>query len=256
MRKGVIEYGAEKNWVIASLVWGVCVFTLFPACGGGDNQGSQDAFIPRDAFRPDAPDSFVVADGGAMDSPGPSPSDAGSDAAMPMDAGSDGGPFMPSNDCMGYCRLVTMNCSGDNSQYIDMSDCMAKCAALGWPPGTPGENTGNTIACRITHAMMASGGSAEEACRRAGPTGGGVCGAPIAFDMRPSEMATRVDRMGMPAVATASIPRGRRNEYNDANPADDLMLRFANDQAMAIAQLHMLLDDDLMAMGLMPCSMT
>ena len=62
---------------------------------------------------------------------------------------------------------------------------------------------------------------------------------------------TRVDRMGMPAIATAVITS--KNDYNAANPSDDASLKFASEIVTNLKGLHMALDDDLTGLGLTPC---
>ncbi len=88
----------------------------------------------------------------------------------------------------------------------------------------------------------------------------GVDGQPFAFRRDPPSAYTRVDRMGMPAVATAVV--SAREAYNDADPADDATLdpvsglpRFvASDIVPALTSLHGALRDDLVALGLTPCA--
>lgn len=212
--------------------------------GCPDNNNTADAFTPPmpDAFTPDMPDAFNPDMPDAFSPP---------DAFVPTDA-----PVVITNDCAGYCTQIGLNCTGDNAQYVDTADCMAQCTALAWPAGTPGASDGNTIACRIYHAGAPAAGDPGAHCPHAGASGAGVCGAPIAFRSDASSGATRVDRMGMPAVATAAISSGMKNAYNDADPATDAMLAFAGDEIASITGLHAALDDDLVAAGLTACSMT
>ncbi len=67
---------------------------------------------------------------------------------------------------------------------------------------------------------------------------------------------TRVDRMGMPAVATALISSAMKNTYNDANPADDVIGggRFAGEITSVLTGLTNALADDLVGLGLTPCA--
>jgi hypothetical protein len=178
--------------------------------------------------------------------------DAGNtDAPPPNDA------FIEiTNDCAGYCTQTMTNCTGDNAQYADMADCLAQCDALDWPEGTPGSTDGNTIACRIYHGGAPAQMDPAVHCSHAGPTGDGVCGAAVTFRTEAAMTATRVDRMGMPAVSTALISSGMKNGYNDANPSNDAALEFAVDALTSLGGLHMALDDDLTGAGLAPCSMT
>ncbi len=76
---------------------------------------------------------------------------------------------------------------------------------------------------------------------------------PFIFAADPPESYTRVDRMGMPAIATAVITS--KDMYNAANPADDAALTFVGEIGVNVTGLHAALDDDL-AMNnppLVPC---
>jgi hypothetical protein len=76
-----------------------------------------------------------------------------------------------------YCDRITDNCTGANAQYEGVSDCMDWCNNSGWEAGSSGEGSGNTIACRTTHAGLASteGGQSVH-CPHAGFSGANVCG--------------------------------------------------------------------------------
>ena len=85
--------------------------------------------------------------------------------------------------CALYCDVITKACSGGNDAgsfaqftYPDESSCIAYCNGNGdWPAGTTGASTGNTLACRGTHAEAALNNPATE-CANAGPSGNNVCG--------------------------------------------------------------------------------
>jgi hypothetical protein len=62
----------------------------------------------------------------------------------------------------------------------------------------------------------------------------------------------RVDRMGMPAVATAVIKS--KDAYNNADPTDDAAGAFVSEIVMSVGALHAALDDDLTGLGLTPCA--
>ena len=64
----------------------------------------------------------------------------------------------------------------------------------------------------------------------------------------------RVDRMGMPAVATALIGSDTKTAYNDANPADDAAGTFVPELAEQLTGLTNALADDLLDAGLTPCA--
>ncbi len=62
----------------------------------------------------------------------------------------------------------------------------------------------------------------------------------------------RIDRMGMPAVATALI--SSKDAYNAANPTDDAAGAFVSEIVAQLTTLHTALDDDLIAAGLTPAT--
>lgn len=212
----------------------------------------------------------------ACDNPPPA-TDAGTDAFVPMtdggggDAGNDAA--VVGNDsgvaptCAGYCAFITATCTGGDAQYTDETDCMTQCTAAGWDVGTDADTSGNTLGCRIYHAIVASGaGMAATHCPHAGLLGGGVC-SPFRTDA-PVESATgyvRVDRMGMPAVATALIGPGlasaaagatAKDDYNDSDPTGDASFTSGIPLLTAIGAYHQLLDAQLRTAHLTPCSVT
>ena len=81
-------------------------------------------------------------------------------------------------------------------------------------------------------------------------------GTGTAFNFRtdPSSGYVRVDRMGQPAVATALIGTAMKIAYNDANPSDDVQNAFVSEIVSQLTALHNGLADDLIALGLSPCS--
>jgi Domain of unknown function (DUF4331) len=166
--------------------------------------------------------------------------------------GTNTGPITPGS-CAEYCATVTTSCTGQYAQYKDQADCLAYCGGTKWPSGTPGEQTGNTISCRTYHGMVAKDDPATH-CTHAGPSGGEICGR---INTRTDAVTAyaQVDRMGMPAVATALVSGNpRKAAYNDANPVNDVK-DFLADWGMRLKTFHDALDDDLMALGVVPCSM-
>lgn len=75
-----------------------------------------------------------------------------------------------------------------------------------------------------------------------------------AFEFRTDqpEAYTRVDRSGMPAIATALI--ASRDAYNDANPTDDIAGSFVPEILNSLTTLHGALDGQLAGLGLTPCT--
>jgi hypothetical protein len=74
--------------------------------------------------------------------------------------------------CNEYCTAITANCTGTNIQYPDFNFCMNVCKTL--PAGSPDDETGNTIQCRLKRAKQTF--EPETVCQVAGPSGGEVCG--------------------------------------------------------------------------------
>jgi hypothetical protein len=74
------------------------------------------------------------------------------------------------------------------------------------------------------------------------------------FRTDPFTSYVRVDREGMPAVATAVIGAALKNAYNDAGPAEDAAGTFVPEIVNQLTLLHNALADDLIALGLKVCS--
>jgi len=64
----------------------------------------------------------------------------------------------------------------------------------------------------------------------------------------------RVDRMGMPAVATVLISKAMKSAYNDSDPIDDDKLKYFNDISHDLTALTNALSDDLAALKLNMCA--
>ena len=65
---------------------------------------------------------------------------------------------------------------------------------------------------------------------------------------------TRIDRIGMPAIATAVIMS--KDAYNQADPLDDAAGDFVGEIVASLEAYHGALGDDLTGAGLTPCSTT
>lgn len=89
----------------------------------------------------------------------------------PTTGGETTGP--PAEGCEGYCTLIETNCGGPFTQYGSPDMCLGACAAFA--AGTPGETSGNTLACRTYHAGVAAGAN-DIHCTHAGPGGDMACG--------------------------------------------------------------------------------
>ena len=78
--------------------------------------------------------------------------------------------------CDNYCHYAMLNCSGADELYEDKEACYAACAAFP-ETGEPDDDSGDTVQCRIYHAIVANV-APFVACAAAGPDGGGTCVAP------------------------------------------------------------------------------
>jgi hypothetical protein len=77
--------------------------------------------------------------------------------------------------CQSYCRAVLDACTDEFEVYTSLGVCLDYCATLS--PGEPGDDSGNTVNCRLTHARnIADIGEELVNCPIAGPGGNGVCG--------------------------------------------------------------------------------
>ena len=86
------------------------------------------------------------------------------------------------------------------------------------------------------------------------PTSGGA-GSRFLFRDDPASAYTRLDRMGMPAVATALIfPSARKDEYNDDNPAIDASGKYVPTIVEQLTFLTNALADDFQRLGLTLCA--
>lgn len=83
------------------------------------------------------------------------------------------------------------------------------------------------------------------------PPAGGVN---FNFRTDPPAAYVNVDRMGMPAVATALISSSQKIAYNDATPADDVAGKFQADEVNTLTGLTNALADDFQRLGLSMCA--
>ncbi|GAC1579041.1 MAG: hypothetical protein NVS3B27_23100 [Novosphingobium sp.] len=74
------------------------------------------------------------------------------------------------------------------------------------------------------------------------------------FRTDPDSAYVRVDRMGMPAVATALIGSPLKTAYNDASPVDDATGKFVPEITSHLTGLATALNLDFYGAGLSPCA--
>jgi hypothetical protein len=76
--------------------------------------------------------------------------------------------------CESYCAAIMENCTGVQQEYLNADVCKAMCPRF--EPGLPTDQAQDSLSCRIYYANLAKQDPTLN-CRRAGPTGGFVCGA-------------------------------------------------------------------------------
>jgi len=83
--------------------------------------------------------------------------------------------------CQRFCKTVIEACGtspdpGTLAVYDSQFVCELQCEAF--EVGTPGDSSGNSVHCRLTHAELARDfpGERRSECPAAGPGGDGVCG--------------------------------------------------------------------------------
>ena len=77
--------------------------------------------------------------------------------------------------CADYCAAAMDACQGDLAVYASLESCPGTCRRL--PKGKPGDQSGNTVECRLERAKLAlATGEASSCCPSAGPGGEGTCG--------------------------------------------------------------------------------
>lgn len=79
-------------------------------------------------------------------------------------------------------------------------------------------------------------------------------GTNFTFENSPMSAYVQVDRMGMPAVATALVLSPRKDAYNDANVLADSASQFSFDLIEGLRRFAEPLQDDLTARGLTSCA--
>jgi hypothetical protein len=77
--------------------------------------------------------------------------------------------------CANYCRTILAACTAANGQYVSMQTCTSSC--MHFTAGAIGDQSGNSLECRNFHATLAQTDPVSH-CVHAGPSGGGLCGAP------------------------------------------------------------------------------
>src|SRR5258708_4766198 len=116
----------------------------------------------RSKVAPDAEEP----DAGAQDIAAPDSADDATHASAIGPCAANGPP--PAVVCSAYCSRVTAFCPG---QFVDFGACADACNAPTWSCGKPGDTSGDTLYCRITHAIaaMKMPSTAPDECPQAAP---------------------------------------------------------------------------------------
>ena len=116
-----------------------------------DGTGAPDA---ADAAGDIAPDAMAA--------------DGASDTSAPPDAAPSCGPAPRDMLCLSYCDGMGRLCPG---QFPNAEACRSACNAptSSWACGQPGDVTGNSLFCRLSHMALAGVGDAATRCPNAGP---------------------------------------------------------------------------------------
>ncbi|MFM9827856.1 MAG: DUF4331 family protein [Sphingomonas sp.] len=112
--------------------------------------------------------------------------------------------------------------------------------------GVPVNPSANDLPFRSSFPYLASA--------QGSPPVAGTAGTNFNFRSDADSAYVRVDRMGMPAVATALIGTSRKLAYNDANPSDDAASTFVPDLSGQLTGLTNALADDFTRLGLRLCA--
>ena len=118
------------------------------------------------------------------------------------------------------------------------------------PPGTlaslPLNPPANDLPFKTTFPYLAD--------PQGSPPRADTTGSSFTFRTDPESAYVRVDRMGMPAVATALIGSSLKNAYNDASPVDDATGKFVPEITSHLTGLATALNLDFFGAGLTPCA--
>jgi hypothetical protein len=98
--------------------------------------------------------------------------DEASRAAAVSDAGAES-EAAAGDDCATYCATIDKNCAGVFQEYHNDATCRAMCQHFDL--GFVGDETGDSLACRLVHAGRAAADPLTH-CPHAGPLGGNQCG--------------------------------------------------------------------------------
>jgi hypothetical protein len=115
---------------------------------------------------------------------------------------------------------------------------------------TPAPTTGDTPSPTTTASTTATA-TTDPSDTDAETTDGGED--PFVFEDGDPTAYGRIDRLGMPGVATMLVDDV--DAYNDGDPQDDAAELYLPEIVARMSALHDALDDDLIAAGLTPCAL-
>jgi hypothetical protein len=157
--------------------------------------------------------------------------------------------------CDVYCNLSFEHCVGPNKHYDTPAECATACGGFD-ASGNPGDTQYDTVQCRVYHLGAPAAADPDTHCPHGAEEPTAFCvGQPEDFIFRTDapDTYTRVDRKGMPAVATALI--SSKDAYNAGSPVGDADPNnpFVAEIVASLTAYHTALDDDLTTAGLTPC---
>ena len=135
----------------------------------------------------------------------------------------------------------------------------------GTSPGTNTTGSAETTAGTLDTTAGTLDTTAGSTTSSASSSGGSTGADPFVFSETAFEDYVQVDRQGFPAVNSGLNLLGDKDAYNAASPVDDASLTFFSNILESLETLHIGapaaqtpdntgLDDDLLALGLLPCT--
>ncbi len=154
--------GGRIAWFGVAALWAALGCTSTTKLESGSDDGDSGGGEPSDG------------ESGGGEPGGGEPGVNGGSAGGAGGSAAGAGAVVP-DSCADYCSRVQDACVGADAVYTGDATCLGVCGAL--PPGSPGDEIGNSVECRLQQARYALE-TAEPAvhCPGAGPGGDGICG--------------------------------------------------------------------------------
>jgi hypothetical protein len=148
--------------------------------------------------------------------------------ASGMGGGAAGAAGSPAVDpCVTYCDTIAQSCTGLNAEYISREVCLAMCGTF--DPGQPGDQTNDSLACRMRHATLAATDPLVH-CQQAGPLAAGECADPcgpfciLAYNLcNPAGLFPYKDGVKACRTACAAFPYLKSSDPANTEPVGDII---------------------------------